>query len=69
MKLLRADSGFWNIKVFKRLEKAGWRCSIGVRMQQGIARMVEPIDERPGGRLYPEEGEAQIAETSTAAGG
>jgi Transposase DDE domain group 1 len=25
VKLLRADSGFWNTKVFKRLENAGWQ--------------------------------------------
>jgi len=24
--LLRADSGFWNTKVFELLEKAGWSC-------------------------------------------
>ena len=34
VKLLRADSGFWNTKVFERLEQAGWQYSIGVRMQQ-----------------------------------
>ena len=32
VKLLRADSGFWNTKVFERLEQAGWQYSIGVRM-------------------------------------
>ena len=31
-KLLRADSGFWNTKVFELLERAGWQYSIGVRM-------------------------------------
>src|SRR5437762_10893752 len=36
VKLLRADSGFWNSKVFKRLERAGWQYSIGVRMQKGV---------------------------------
>jgi hypothetical protein len=44
-KLLRADSGFWSNKVFARLEKAGWQYSIGVRMQKGIRRAVEMIDE------------------------
>jgi hypothetical protein len=28
-KLLRADSGFWNTKVFERLERAEWQYSIG----------------------------------------
>jgi DDE family transposase len=30
-KLMRADSGFWNAKVFARLERAGWTYSIGIR--------------------------------------
>ena len=66
VKLLRADSGFWNIKVFKRLEQAGWQYSIGVRMQKGIRAAVEAIDERAWQTIedYPEEGEAQIAETT-----
>jgi len=64
-KLLRADSGFWNTKVFERLEKAGWRYSIGVRMQKELRAAVEAI---PGDAWqaidYPEGGEAQIAETT-----
>jgi hypothetical protein len=64
-KLLRADSGFWNVKVFKRLEQAGWQYSIGVRMQTGIRAAVEAIDEDAWQTIvYPQEGEAQIAETS-----
>jgi Transposase DDE domain group 1 len=65
-KLLRADSGFGNIKVFKRLEQAGWQYSIGVRMQKGIRQAVDAIDERAWQAIedYPEEGEAQIAETT-----
>jgi hypothetical protein len=65
VKLLRADSGFWNTKVFKRLEQAGWQYSIGVRMQIGIREAVEAIDEAAWQPIaYPDEGEAQIAETS-----
>ena len=65
VKLLRADSGFWNSKVFKRLEQAGWQYSIGVRMQKGIREAVEAIDEVAWQTIaYPEEGEAQIAETN-----
>ncbi|HEY7551823.1 MAG TPA: IS1380 family transposase [Hyphomicrobiaceae bacterium] len=64
VKLLRADSGFWNNKVFTRLEQAGWQYSIGVRMQQGIREAVEAIEEAAWQTIaYPEEGEAQIAET------
>lgn len=63
-KLLRADSGFWSTKTFERLEKAGWRYSIGVRMQKGVAAAVEGIAEDAWQAIdYPEEGEAQIAET------
>jgi hypothetical protein len=65
VKLLRADSGFWNTKVFGRLETAGWQYSIGVRMQKGIRGAVEAIDERAWQSIeYPDEGEAQIAETT-----
>lgn len=63
-KLLRADSGFWSTKAFERLEKAGWRYSIGVRMQKGVAAAVEAVSEDAWQAIdYPEEGEAQIAET------
>ena len=65
VKLLRADSGFWNIKVFERLEKADWLYSIGVRMQKGIRKAVDAIDEQAWQTIeYPNEGEAQIAETT-----
>ena len=60
VKLLRADSGFWNSKVFKRLERAGWQYSIGVRMQKGVREAVEAIDEDAWQTIdYPDEGEAQ----------
>jgi hypothetical protein len=63
-KLLRADSGFWNVKVFARLEKTGWLYSIGVRLQKGIRDAVEAIAEDAWQTIeYPQEGEAQIAET------
>jgi len=65
-KLLRADSGFWNLKLFERLERAGWQYSIGVRMTKPVAARVAAIAEEawqtiPG---YPATGEAQIAETT-----
>jgi Transposase DDE domain group 1 len=64
VKLLRADSGFWNTKVFERLEKAGWQYSIGVRMINTVRAAVEVIDEDAWRSIdYPEAGEAQIAET------
>jgi hypothetical protein len=65
VKLLRADSGFWNVKVFKRLEKAGWQYSIGVRMIPTVRTAVGAIEESAWLKIeYPEEGEAQIAETT-----
>jgi DDE family transposase len=64
-KLLRADSGFWNTKVFELLEQAGWQYSIGVRMIKAVQAAVEAIDEDAWQAIaeYTEEGEAQIAET------
>src|SRR4051812_31421059 len=60
-KLLRADSGIWNTRVFKRLEKAGWQYSIAVRMTKTVRAAVEQIDEHAWTRVedYPKDGEAQ----------
>lgn len=67
VKLLRADSGFQNTKVFERLEQAGWRYSIGVRMIKTVRAAVQAIDEDAWQPIdYPDEGEAQLAETSYA---
>lgn len=64
VKLLRADSGFWNTKVFERLEQAGWQYSIRVRMIKTVRAAVEAIDEDAWQPIaYPDGGEAQIAET------
>jgi hypothetical protein len=64
VKLLRADSGFWNTKVCERLQRAGWQYSIGVRMIKTVRAAVEAIDEHAWQRIhYPDDGEAQIAET------
>ena len=64
IKLIRADSGFWNTKVFERLEQADWQYSIGVRMIKTVRAAIEAIDEAAWQRIdYPEDGEAQIAET------
>jgi hypothetical protein len=64
VKLLRADSGFWNVKVFGRLETAGWQYSIGVRMSKHVRASAGQIDEQAWQTIpYPQEGEAQIAET------
>ena len=65
VKLLRADSGFWSTKVFERLEQAGWRYSIGVRLIKTVRAAVEAIPDEAWTKVddYPDEGEAQIAET------
>jgi hypothetical protein len=64
-KLLRADSGFWNTKVFERLEQAGWQYSIGVRMITTVRQAVVAIPEQDWQRIdYPADGEAHIAETA-----
>jgi len=63
--LLRADSGFWNTKVFELLEAKGWEYSIGVRNIKKIRAAVEAIAEQDWQRIdYPVGGEAQIAETT-----
>jgi Transposase DDE domain group 1 len=64
-RLLRADSGFWNKKIMARLERAGWLYSIGVRQQKHIKAAITEIPEEDWQTLtdYPEDGEAQIAQT------
>jgi hypothetical protein len=64
-KLLRADSGFWNTKIMARLQTAGWMYSIGVRQQKHIKAAITAIPEQDWQTLedYPEDGEAQIAQT------
>jgi hypothetical protein len=65
-RLLRADSGFWNKQTFKRLDRAGWQFSIGVRLQPAVRAAIEAIDESAWIDLpdYPKTSIAQIAETS-----
>ncbi len=65
-KLLRADSGFWNVKLFERLEQAGWLYSIGIRMTKPVAALVAAIPDQAWRPIadYPASGEAQIAETA-----
>jgi Transposase DDE domain group 1 len=66
VKLLRADSGFWSKKLITRLERAGWQYSISVRMQASVRDAIAQIPESDWRRLddYPDEGVAQIAETT-----
>jgi hypothetical protein len=64
-KLLRADSGFWSNATFAKLDRAGWRYSIGVRMQVNVRTAIEQIPEHAWQTLedYPPTSIAQIAET------
>ena len=66
VKLLRADSGFWNVKVFKRLgERPAGNTRSGCGCRKGIRAAVEQVDENAWQTIeYPEQGEAQIAETT-----
>ena len=68
VKLLRADSAFWNKKLIARLERAGWLYSISVRLQFWVPDAIAKIPESAWQPLdaYPEDGEAQIAQTSAA---
>jgi hypothetical protein len=65
-KLLRADSGFWSVKLFERLERAGWLYSITIRNIKAVAERIEAIPEQAWQTVadYSETGEAQIAETT-----
>jgi hypothetical protein len=65
-KLLRADSGFWNNTIMQRLQTAGWDYSIGVRQHPSIRKAIAQIDDNNWQPLadYPDDGEAQIAETT-----
>jgi Transposase DDE domain group 1 len=65
-KLMRADSGFWNNRIFSKLDRAGWQFSIGVRMQPHVRAAIEQIPEEAWVTLedYPHTSIAQIAETT-----
>jgi hypothetical protein len=67
-KLLRADSAFWNKTLMGRLQRAGWVYSISIRVQSKVADAIAAIPESAWHTLddYPDNGEAQIAETTLA---
>ena len=58
VKLLRADSAFWNKKLMARLQKAGWQYSISVRLQFWVKDAIATIPEEDWITLedYPEAG-------------
>ena len=65
VKLLRADSAFWNKKLIARLQQAGWQYSISVRLQFWVKDAIAAIPEPDWQPLadYPEDGQAQISQT------
>jgi hypothetical protein len=65
IKLFRADNSFWNKKLMARLEEAGWLYSISVRQQAWVPAAIAQIPESDRQTLedYPDDGEAQIAQT------
>jgi hypothetical protein len=64
--LIRADNGFENKTVFKRLDGQGVQFSVGVKLHKHIREAIEQINEQDWRPLadYPDSGEAQIAETT-----
>jgi hypothetical protein len=64
--IIRADSGFENHKLFKVLEQRGIEFSIGVKCSPAITKLIQEIPETAWVTIadYPQDGEAQIAETS-----
>lgn len=64
--LIRADSGFQNQKIFKKLDAQGVEFSIGVKLHKHVREAIDRIEEEQWQPLadYPDTGEAQIAETT-----
>ena len=64
--LIRADSGFENKQVFKRLHAQGVEFSIGVKLHKHVRAAIERIPEEQWQPLedYPDTGVAEIAETT-----
>ncbi len=63
--VIRADSGFENHKLLKELAKRGIEFSIGVKLSKTIRALIEKIPETDWVTVpdYPDDGEAQVAET------
>jgi Transposase DDE domain group 1 len=64
--LVRADSGFWNKQIIARLREKRCRYSIGIRVQQYIARRIAQIPEHAWQPVsdYPDSGVCELAETT-----
>jgi hypothetical protein len=64
--LVRADSGFWNLKVTARLRQRGCRYSIGVSQHKPIAARIAHIPDDAWKPVadYPDSGVCELAETT-----
>jgi Transposase DDE domain group 1 len=64
--VLRADSGFWNLKVTARLRQRGCRYSIGVSQHKPIAARIAQIPDDAWRPVtdYPDSGICELAETT-----
>jgi hypothetical protein len=61
---VRADAGFWSYALIDTLTRLEVRWSITVRINQQIRACIDTIDEKAWTPIvYPDDGEAQVAET------
>lgn len=61
---LRADAGFWSYELTDTLNRLGVRWSITVRLNASIRKAIDAIaDDAWTPIVYPDGGEAQVAET------
>ena len=63
--VMRFDSGFWNNEVLLSLKRLNVRFTMGVKMVNSVAEAVSLVPEYAWRTIdYPEDGEAQVAETT-----
>jgi hypothetical protein len=63
--VLRADSGFENHKLMRRLDREGVEFSVGIKQSPTVKALIAQIPEEAWTPVsdYPETGEAQVSET------
>ena len=66
---VRADAGFWSYALIDTLTRLGVSWSITVRINTNIRRAIDAIDDSAWTTIvYPDDGEAQVAETDYVSG-
>ena len=66
---VRADSGFWSYKLIDTLHRLGVHWSVTVQISKEIRARIDTIDDAAWTSIvYPDGGEAQVAETTITAG-